>query len=256
MATKIVDLGPVRGAQGPAGPQGPKGDTGATGPRGLTGPQGPKGEKGDTGATGPQGPRGYTGATGPQGPAGADGAENALPLTGGDLTGTLYMNNHVITGLADPVAPTDAVNLATVMRMFGSTAVAVQWGNNAPSSADSLSASGTVTAVREKSPVVNAWRITFNQVRIDTTPPYWNSTMGTSPMEITLTFAGYKIAGDWSVTPGLTTLTASGDPDGSGGLRTFRRGLWSDGTTAHLSIKDVPIGTVLTLDGYVTLEVI
>ena len=76
------------------GPQGPKGDTGAAGADGLDGATGPQGPKGDPGDTGPQGPKGDPGDTGPQGPAGADGATNALPKSGGTLTGTLTIASN------------------------------------------------------------------------------------------------------------------------------------------------------------------
>jgi hypothetical protein len=72
------------GAQGVPGVKGDKGDIGNTGADGadgadgnLTGPAGPTGAKGDKGDTG------NTGA------AGADGALNALPLTGGTVTGNI-----------------------------------------------------------------------------------------------------------------------------------------------------------------------
>ncbi len=92
------------GVNGANGAVGPKGDTGPQGPMGPQGAKGDEGDKGDTGATGPQGPagkngvNGTNGAQGPQGPKGADGedgAKNALPLTGGTLTGSVtFSTDH------------------------------------------------------------------------------------------------------------------------------------------------------------------
>lgn len=105
----------------PQGPQGSTGPTGATGPQGPAGAQGPTGA---TGATGPQGPTGATGATGPrgpQGPAGTNGTSGTdanvtastiesalgyvpssptdlaayLPLTGGELSGSLVIDKNL-----------------------------------------------------------------------------------------------------------------------------------------------------------------
>lgn len=106
------DIGPTgpQGEQGPIGPTGPQGEQGIQGSIGPTGPQGIQGEVGPIGPTGPQG------IQGPQGPAGElqltteqqaaldsgitankvatyDGyqtaIDNALPLSGGTLTGVL-----------------------------------------------------------------------------------------------------------------------------------------------------------------------
>lgn len=96
---------------GPPGPQGPAGP-GSTVP-GPAGPTGPQGATGAQGTTGPQGPQGTTGATGPQGPTGATGPAGGiaeapndgfaygrqsinwaqvLPLTGGNLTGSITLS--------------------------------------------------------------------------------------------------------------------------------------------------------------------
>lgn len=80
----------IQGEAGPAGPQGPQGETGAQGPQGIQGEVGPQGEMG------PQGPAGPTGPQGPKGDPG-DGISQEeadaryLKLTGGALTGALYM---------------------------------------------------------------------------------------------------------------------------------------------------------------------
>lgn len=128
--TDLVDADPgevtyVRGPAGPTGPVGPTGDTGAPGPKGDTGATG---AKGDTGATGPQPPLGAAGAgagialrsTDPtttdartptahastHGSGGTDPVTVAqsqvtglaaalaglLPLTGGNMTGTVTNN--------------------------------------------------------------------------------------------------------------------------------------------------------------------
>ncbi|MGE6114004.1 tail fiber domain-containing protein [Aeromonas salmonicida] len=77
---------------------GEKGDKGDTGPKGATGANGAIGPKGDTGATGAMGPKGDQGIQGPKGDKGdkgdtgakgEDGAKNALPLTGGTVTGII-----------------------------------------------------------------------------------------------------------------------------------------------------------------------
>ena len=153
----------IRGQAGPAGPAGPTGATGARGPKGEkgdkgdTGPQGPKGDKGDagekglkgergpqgrTGPTGPAGatgPTGPTGATGPSGPTGATGPAGSRGAIGpkgakgdkGDkadlslaaITGDVVMNDHAIKQLANPVGDQDAVNLTSMKKYVGSSAI-------------------------------------------------------------------------------------------------------------------------------------
>ena len=153
----------IRGQAGPAGPAGPTGATGARGPKGEkgdkgdTGPQGPKGDKGDagekglkgergpqgrTGPTGPAGatgPTGPTGATGPAGPTGATGPAGSRGAIGpkgakgdkgdsGDVssasvTGDIVMNDHAIKQLANPVGDQDAVNLTSMKKYVGSSAI-------------------------------------------------------------------------------------------------------------------------------------
>lgn len=111
MATRIVDLGSVVG---------PKGDTGA---QGATGPQGPAGA---TGATGPAGMSayqaalagGYTGTEEVFYASLAAGGSASLPLAGGDMAGDIDMNNHFLTGLPSPVAPSDAVNFQTLIKVI------------------------------------------------------------------------------------------------------------------------------------------
>ena len=153
----------IRGETGPAGPAGPTGATGARGPKGEkgdkgnTGPQGPKGDKGnagekglkgDTGSQGPTGPAGPAGATGPTGPTGATGPAGPTGATGpagskgamgdkgekgekgdsGDMssasvTGDIVMNDHAIKQLANPVGDQDAVNLTSMKKYVGSSAI-------------------------------------------------------------------------------------------------------------------------------------
>ena len=153
----------IRGETGPAGPAGPTGATGARGPKGEkgdkgnTGPQGPKGDKGDAGEKGLKGDRGSQGATGPAGPAGATGPTGPTGATGpagptgatgpagskgamgdkgekgekgdsGDLssasvTGDIVMNDHAIKQLANPVGDQDAVNLTSMKKYVGSSAI-------------------------------------------------------------------------------------------------------------------------------------
>ena len=153
----------IRGKAGPAGPAGPTGATGPAGPKGEkgdkgnTGPQGPKGDKGDvgekglkgeTGSQGPTGPAGPAGATGPMGPTGATGPAGPTGATGpagtkgamgdkgekgekGDsgnmssasVTGDIVMNDHAIKQLANPVGDQDAVNLTSMKKYVGSSAI-------------------------------------------------------------------------------------------------------------------------------------
>ena len=153
----------IRGKTGPAGPAGPTGATGPAGPkgekgeRGNTGAQGPKGDKGDagekglkgdTGSQGPTGPAGPAGATGPTGPTGATGPTGPTGATGpagtkgamgdkgekgekgdsGDMssasvTGDIVMNDHAIKQLANPVGDQDAVNLTSMKKYVGSSAI-------------------------------------------------------------------------------------------------------------------------------------
>ena len=152
-----------RGETGPPGPAGPTGATGARGPKGEkgdkgnTGPQGPKGDKGDagekgikgdTGSQGPTGPAGPAGATGPAGPTGTTGPAGPTGATGpagskgamgdkgekgekgdsGDMssarvTGDIVMNDHAIKQLANPVGDQDAVNLTSMKKYVGSSAI-------------------------------------------------------------------------------------------------------------------------------------
>lgn len=131
MATRLVDLGSV------VGPKGDKGDQGERGLQGLQGIQGPKGETGAQGATGPQGPAGAAGKNAYQyavegGYAGTEAqfkaklAKEYLPLNGGDMTGNIDMNNHFLTGLPAPVAPSDAVNYHSLVAMFLNTEIVAQ----------------------------------------------------------------------------------------------------------------------------------
>ena len=153
----------IRGETGPAGPAGPTGATGPPGPKGEkgdkgnTGPQGPKGDKGnvgekglkgETGSQGPTGPAGPAGATGPTGPTGATGPTGPTGATGpagtkgamgdkgekgekgdsGDMssasvTGDIVMNDHAIKQLANPVGDQDAVNLTSMKKYVGSSAI-------------------------------------------------------------------------------------------------------------------------------------
>ncbi|WP_421293008.1 tail fiber domain-containing protein [Aeromonas veronii] len=86
---------------GAKGDKGDKGDTGAQGPVGPKGDQGPVGPMGPKGAiglnglpgdTGPQGPKGDQGPQGPKGDKGDAGSKDALPLTGGTLTGSVIFS--------------------------------------------------------------------------------------------------------------------------------------------------------------------
>ncbi|MCS3766196.1 hypothetical protein HNP12_000235 [Aeromonas hydrophila] len=89
---KLTINGVIAGEKGDTGPQGPKGATGANGaigPKGDIGATGPMGPKGDQGIQGPKGDKGDKGDTGATGAKGEDGAKNALPLTGGTVTGII-----------------------------------------------------------------------------------------------------------------------------------------------------------------------
>ena len=128
-----------KGDKGNTGPQGPKGDKGNVGEKGLkgetgsqgpTGPAGPAGATGSTGSTGPTGPAGPTGATGPAGSKGAvgDKGEKGEKGDSGDMssasvTGDIVMNDHAIKQLANPVGDQDAVNLTSMKKYVGSSAI-------------------------------------------------------------------------------------------------------------------------------------
>lgn len=89
---KLTINGVTAGEKGDKGDTGAKGATGATGaigPKGDTGATGPMGPKGDQGIQGPKGDKGDKGDTGATGAKGEDGAKNALPLTGGTVTGII-----------------------------------------------------------------------------------------------------------------------------------------------------------------------
>ena len=146
----VGPAGPT-GATGPAGPKGEKGDKGNTGPQGPKGDKGDAGEKGikgDTGSQGPTGPAGPTGASGSIGPTGATGPAGPTGATGpkgvkgdigdkgekgekgdsGDMssasvTGDIVMNDHAIKQLANPVGDQDAVNLTSMKKYVGSSAI-------------------------------------------------------------------------------------------------------------------------------------
>ena len=128
-----------KGDKGNTGPQGPKGDKGNVGEKGLkgeTGSQGPTGPAGPAGTTGPAGPTGATGPAGPTGPTGPVGSKGAMGDKGekgekgdsGDLstasiTGDVVMNDHAIKQLANPVGDQDAVNLTSMKKYVGSSAI-------------------------------------------------------------------------------------------------------------------------------------
>ena len=129
-----------QGEQGPAGPAGPAGPQGPQGEQGLVGPQGEQGEKGEKGEKGEQGERGEKGEKGEQGPQGEQGIQgpqgepgvytkvngiapdetgnvtltatdvDALPSSGGNMTGVINMNGHSISGLNDPTEESQAAN--------------------------------------------------------------------------------------------------------------------------------------------------
>ncbi|WP_323885517.1 tail fiber domain-containing protein [Aeromonas caviae] len=89
---KLTINGVTAGEKGDKGDTGAKGATGATGaigPKGDTGATGPMGPKGDQGIQGPKGDKGDKGDTGAQGAAGTPGSKDALPLTGGTVTGII-----------------------------------------------------------------------------------------------------------------------------------------------------------------------
>lgn len=93
MATRIVDLGSV------------------------VGPPGASGAKGEDGKSAYQ----YAvdgGYTGTEAEFKAKTAKEYLPLNGGDMTGNIDMSNHFLTGLPAPVAPSDAVNYQTLLRVL------------------------------------------------------------------------------------------------------------------------------------------
>lgn len=113
-----------------------KGATGATGATGAQGPKGATGATGHQGATGPAGPGLPTGGTTGQVPVKTSSANyatqwktltaadvGALPSGGGDMTGMLDMNGYALTGLPNPVSPTDAVSyqfmMNTIMNLVG-----------------------------------------------------------------------------------------------------------------------------------------
>ena len=128
-----------KGDKGDTGPQGPKGDKGDAGEKGLKGERGPQGRTGPAGATGATGPTGPTGATGPAGPTGATGPAGSRGAIGpkgakgekgdsGDMssagvTGDIVMNDHAIKQLANPVGDQDAVNLTSMKKYVGSSAI-------------------------------------------------------------------------------------------------------------------------------------
>ena len=128
-----------KGDKGDTGPQGPKGDKGDAGEKGLKGERGPQGRTGPTGPAGATGPTGPTGATGPAGPTGATGPAGSRGAIGpkgakgdkgdsGDMssasvTGDIVMNDHAIKQLANPVGDQDAVNLTSMKKYVGSSAI-------------------------------------------------------------------------------------------------------------------------------------
>ena len=128
-----------KGDKGDTGPQGPKGDKGDAGEKGLKGERGPQGRTGPAGPTGATGPTGPTGATGPAGPTGATGPAGSRGAIGpkgakgdkGDkadlslaaITGDVVMNDHAIKQLANPVGDQDAVNLTSMKKYVGSSAI-------------------------------------------------------------------------------------------------------------------------------------
>ena len=132
--------GDFDGPQGPQGEIGPQGLQGPQGEQGLVGPQGEQGEKGEKGEKGEQGERGEKGEKGEQGPQGEQGIQgpqgepgvytkvngiapdetgnvtltatdvDALPSSGGNMTGVINMNGHSISGLNDPTEESQAAN--------------------------------------------------------------------------------------------------------------------------------------------------
>lgn len=106
MATRIVDLGSVIGPQGPQGPAGAQGAAGAAGKSAYQ----------------------YAvegGYSGTETQFKAKLAKEYLPMSGGDMAGNVDMNNHFLTGLPSPVAPSDAVPYQTLINAIAGTATVV-----------------------------------------------------------------------------------------------------------------------------------
>ena len=180
-----------KGDKGNTGPQGPKGDKGNVGEKGLkgeTGSQGPTGPAGPAGATGPTGPTGATGPAGPTGPTGPAGSKGAIgpkgekgekgdsaDLSTANISGDIFMKDHAIKQLANPVGDQDAVNLTSMKKYVGSNSISAGHSHKKNAFAYLERGSG-VTAVNNVTSVtledftsnlhsVNKKAYTFNLVR-------------------------------------------------------------------------------------------
>ena len=94
LLARILDI-PLEGPAGPVGPAGPAGATGLTGPAGPAGATGATGPAGPQGLTGPSGPAGTTtwaGITGKPTTLSGYGITDALPVTGGTITGQVMIS--------------------------------------------------------------------------------------------------------------------------------------------------------------------
>ena len=85
---KWVSVSALSGGAG-VGPPGPAGSPGSDGSPGGPGPSGPNGSPGNPGPSGPPGPGGSPGGPGPTGPPGPTGSVS------NNVSGTLYVTNHV-----------------------------------------------------------------------------------------------------------------------------------------------------------------
>jgi hypothetical protein len=130
------NAGQARGPQGPPGVTGPPGEEGRQGPPGIQGPVGGPGPQGLPGAPGPQGAQGERGqdgtpgATGPPGPPGTPGADPdvdrayvdaadalRLQLSGGAMTGPIFLGPGFTPSIDDMAAPKGYVDLGVGQRV-------------------------------------------------------------------------------------------------------------------------------------------
>lgn len=129
------------------------------------------------------------------------GSGDSLPLSGGDMSGAIDMNNHVITGLPSPVSPSDAVNYQTLINAIAGVtlfAVVVVSGSDR---------NGNGTSMRAAAPIRNDGAFGVDTLLfMDTTIGYEElrnaGLYSINSISVQLPSQFKYPSGDWSYIPG------------------------------------------------------
>lgn len=129
-----------------------------------------------------------------------------LPLSGGDMAGRVDMQNHVITGLPTPVAPSDAVNYQT---LIDAIAGKINYAKIILSGVDRRGNYASMSKI--VSVAVEGTYSTDTILKFDHTIQYQemidNGITSVSKIEVELSPSfKFPTTGDWSYVPGYSPL--------------------------------------------------